>query len=105
VGRRGPYFGLGVARATMAPLFVWLVQNDFLPFPYAEHRALPSRGLIDHVWHPLQFGVGQAFFLVPPALIALPLFFPRRRPKKLALGAVAFDRRIVDWLAFGPFAT
>ena len=30
------------------PHLVWLVQSDFLPFTYAEHRALPSRGLIDH---------------------------------------------------------
>jgi len=101
----GPYIAVAVALVTMAPHIVWLVQNDFLPFTYAEHRALPSRGLIDHIWHPVQFGVGQAFFLIPSALIALPLFFPRRRPNELALGADAFDRRIVDWLAFGPFGT
>ena len=51
----GPYIAIAVALVTMAPHLVWLVQNDFLPFAYAEHRALPSRGLIDHVWHPLQF--------------------------------------------------
>src|SRR6185295_10714736 len=73
----GPYIAVAIALVTMAPHIVWLVQNNFLPFTYAEHRALPSRGLIDHVWHPLQFG----------------------------LGADTFDRRIVDWLAFGPFAT
>jgi hypothetical protein len=87
----------------MAPHLVWLVQNDFLPFAYAEHRSLPSRGLIDHVWHPLQFALGQAFFLVPSALIAMPLFFPRRRAEKR--GGNDFDRRIVTWLAFGPIAT
>ena len=101
----GPYIAVAVALVTMAPHIVWLVQNDFLPFTYAEHRALPSHGLIDHIWHPLQFGIGQAFFLIPSALIALPLFFPRRRPSELTLGADAFDRHIVDWLAFGPFAT
>src|SRR5262245_38056314 len=101
----GPYVAAATALATMAPHLVWLVQNDFLPFAYAEHRALPSRGLIDHIWHPLQFGIGQAFFLIPSLLIAVPLFLPRRSPNELALGADAFDRRIVDWLAFGPFAT
>ena len=31
---------------------------------------------------------------------------PRRNAaSELALGADAFDRRIVDWLAFGPIAT
>src|SRR5690242_6889413 len=101
----GPSSAAAAALLVVAPHLVWLAQNDFLPFTYAEHRALPSRGLIDHIWHPLQFGIGQAFFLIPSALIALPLFFPRRRPSELALGADAFDRRIVDWLAFGPFAT
>jgi 4-amino-4-deoxy-L-arabinose transferase-like glycosyltransferase len=99
----GPYIAVAAALATMAPHLVWLVQNDFLPFAYAEHRSLPSRGLIDHVWHPLQFALGQAFFLVPSALIAMPLFFPRRRAEKR--GGNDFDRRIVTWLAFGPIAT
>ncbi|MGC2435980.1 MAG: glycosyltransferase family 39 protein [Pseudolabrys sp.] len=99
----GPYIAVVAALITMAPHIVWLVQNDFLPFIYAEHRALPSRGLVDHIWHPLQFGVGQAFFLVPSLLIALPLFFPRAN--EMALSADTFDRRVVNWLAFGPFAT
>src|SRR5690242_20797343 len=51
----GPYVAAAAALVTMAPHLVWLVQNDFLPFAYAEHRALPSRGLIDHPWHPLPF--------------------------------------------------
>ena len=87
----------------MAPHIVWLVQNDFLPFTYAEHRALPSRGLIDHVWHPLQFGIGQALFLIPSLMITLPLFIPRQGAN--APSAAAFDMRIVTWLAFGPVAT
>ena len=99
----GPYVAAGAALITIAPHLVWLVQNDFLPFAYAEHRALPSRGLIDHIWHPFQFALGQAFFLVPSALIATPLFFPRQRAKRSAVDA--FDRRIVTWLAFGPMVT
>ena len=78
----GPYIAAAVALVTMAPHLVWLVQNDFLPFSYAEHRALPSRGLIDHVWHPFQFALGQAFFLVPSVLIAVPLFFPTAEREK-----------------------
>ncbi len=103
----GPYIAIAVALITMAPHLVWLVQNDFLPFSYAEHRALPSRGLIDHIWHPLQFAVSQLFFLVPSLLIALPLFAPRERAGEppLASGADAFDWRIVTLLAFGPMAT
>src|SRR6202163_1021265 len=73
----GPYVALAAALVVMAPHLIWLLQNDFLPFSYAEHRALPSRGLIDHIWHPLQFTLSQAFFLLPSLLIALPLFYPR----------------------------
>jgi hypothetical protein len=103
----GPYIAMAAALITMAPHLVWLVQSDFLPFAYAEHRALPSRGLIDHVWHPLQFAVSQLFFLIPSLLIALPLFYPRARAGEppVALSADAFDRRIVALLAFGPMAT
>ena len=103
----GPYIAVTAALITMAPHLVWMVQNDFLPFAYAEHRALPSRGLIDHVWHPLQFAISQLFFLIPSLLIALPLFYPRARAGEppVAMSADAFDYRIVTWLAFGPMAT
>ncbi len=103
----GPYIALAAALVTMAPHLVWLVNNDFLPFTYAEHRALPSRGLIDHVWRPLQFAIGQLFFLLPSLLIAVPLLLPRSRAgaPALAASADAYDRRIVALLAFGPVAT
>jgi hypothetical protein len=96
-----------VALITMAPHLVWLVQNDFLPFTYAERRASLASGLTDHIWHPLQFAIGQLVFLIPSMLIALPLFVPRRRGNEepIAIGADSFDRRIVAWLAFGPIAT
>ena len=78
----GPYIALAAALVTMAPHLVWLVNNDFLPFTYAEHRALPSRGLIDHVWRPLQFAISQLFFLLPSLLIAAPLFCRARAPAR-----------------------
>jgi Dolichyl-phosphate-mannose-protein mannosyltransferase len=103
----GPYIALAAAVAIMAPHLVWLVQNDFLPFSYAEHRALPSRGLLDHVWHPLQFAISQLFFLIPSLLIALPLFWPRRAASELPAAATAdaFEQRVVALQAFGPMAT
>src|SRR5665647_2756972 len=102
----GPYVALAAALIVMAPHLVWLVQNDFLPFAYAEHLSLPSRGLIDHVWHPLQFAASQAFFLVPSLLIAAPLLYPRRNASEppVAMTADAYDLRIVALLAFGPMA-
>jgi 4-amino-4-deoxy-L-arabinose transferase-like glycosyltransferase len=102
----GPYLAAAAAVITMAPHLVWLVQNDFLPFTYIEHRATLSHGVIDNVWHPLQFAIGQLFFVIPSILIALPLVVPRRNNTgTMAIGADAFDRRIVTCLAFGPFAT
>ncbi|HEU4661277.1 MAG TPA: glycosyltransferase family 39 protein [Pseudolabrys sp.] len=99
----GPYIAVATALIVMAPHLVWLVQNDFLPFAYAEHRAVPARGLLDHFWHPLQFAVGQLFFLLPAILIAVPLFTPSRSDEPSpVIDADAFDRRIVAWLAFGP---
>ena len=103
----GPYVALAAALITMAPHLVWLVQNDFLPFAYAEHRALPSRGLIDHVWHPLQFAVEPV--VLPGAVAAdRAAAVLSARARERAAGrdsADAFDRRIVTWLAFGPMAT
>lgn len=101
----GPYVALAAALAVMAPHLIWLAQNDFLPFAYAQSRAVPSRGVIDHVWHPVQFAIGQLFFMIPALVIAQPLFLPRARNAQPAAGADAFDRRIVKLLVFGPFAT
>ena len=39
----GPWIAAAVALAVMAPHLVWLVQNDFLPFHYAEARAVAAR--------------------------------------------------------------
>jgi Dolichyl-phosphate-mannose-protein mannosyltransferase len=113
----GPWLALALALLIMAPHLVWLVQNDFLPFAYAERRAAPSRGLIDHVIHPLVFAASQVVFLVPALAIAAALFIPPPkgeggRAKRGGVGelggineADAFDRRIVSLLAFGPAAT
>lgn len=103
----GPYVAIAVAIVTVAPHLVWLVKNDFLPFAYAEHRAVLSRGWYDHLWRPLQFAIGQLFFLLPALLIAAPLFFPRKNAGETPLAAKTddYDRRIVTLLAFGPVAT
>lgn len=100
----GPWVALAVALLVMAPHLVWLVQNDFLPFAYANARAVLPRGLLDHVLHPAAFAVGQFAFLLPALLIAVPLFWPRAGAP-VAATADAFDRRIVTLLAFGPAAT
>src|SRR5262249_45197792 len=85
----------------MAPHLVWLVKNDFLPFAYASARAVPSRGPIDHVWHPLLFTASQFATMLPALAIALPLAWPRSQARAAVLDD--FDRRIVTLLTFGPF--
>ncbi|HXX25716.1 MAG TPA: glycosyltransferase family 39 protein [Pseudolabrys sp.] len=103
----GPYVAAIVALIVAAPHVVWLVKNDFLPFAYAEHRAVLPRSWYDHLWHPFEFGISQVFFLIPSLLIAAPLFFPRRaasEPQARWPGD-DFDYRIVTWLAFGPLVT
>src|SRR5262249_11548098 len=74
----GPYVATAVALLVAAPHLVWLVQNDFLPFRYADARAEPSRGIFDHVWHPVQFLVGQFAFALPALAVAATLVVPRR---------------------------
>jgi hypothetical protein len=101
----GPWIAAAIALAAMAPHLLWLLQNDFLPFAYADSRASLPRGLLDHLWHPLVFAGGQIFFFLPGLLIAAALFWPRPREAATPATADAFDRRIVTLLAFGPAAT
>jgi 4-amino-4-deoxy-L-arabinose transferase-like glycosyltransferase len=100
----GPYVAAAVALIVMAPHLTWLVQNDFLPLRYAEARAAPSNGFLDHILHPLFFALSQLFFLAPALFIASSLFWPRGAGAA-PVSADAYDRRIVTWLAFGPVAT
>jgi 4-amino-4-deoxy-L-arabinose transferase-like glycosyltransferase len=117
----GPWIALAVALVVMTPHLVWLWNNDFLPFAYAERRAAPSRGIIDHVIHPFVFAVSQLVFLLPSLVIAAALIWPRASARDLpaakrtdgtalpkqkkASTADEFDRRIVTLLAFGPAMT
>jgi 4-amino-4-deoxy-L-arabinose transferase-like glycosyltransferase len=101
----GPWLAAAVALALAAPHLWWLVAHDFLPFVYADARATPSRGLLDHVVHPLFFAAGQLAALLP-ALLPLGAMVARRaapaaeRPPALD----RFDRRYLVTLALGPGA-
>ena len=105
----GPWVALVLALVVMAPHLIWLVQNDFLPFAYASARSSPVRGPLDHVVHPLAFAVGQLAFMLPALIIAAAFLWPRPKSGEaaapVAVGADAFDRRIVTLLTFGPAVT
>ena len=100
----GPWLAAAVAVLVMAPHLLWLLQNDFLPFAYANARAAPSRGFLDHILHPTVFALSQVLFLIPALLIAAALVWPRPKTP-VARTTDAFDRRIITLLAFGPAAT
>ena len=76
----GPWLALIVALVIAAPHVVWLVQSDFLPLAYAEHRAAEVRGWYDHVLHPAAFVASQIFFLLPSFFIASALVWPTPLP-------------------------
>src|SRR5262245_12848385 len=101
----GPYVAAVVALIAMAPHLLWLVANDFLPFAYADARALHFRGPLDYLIKPPKFLLSQLGFLVPSLLIAAPYLRRDVRADVQTYAADAFDRRIVTLLAFGPVAT
>jgi len=101
----GPYLAAFVALIVAAPHLIWLARNDFLPFAYAEARALPYRGFYDHFLHPFVFLVSHLGAMLPALFIAAPLF--RTDTGKLWSGKLNFDFagetfRIVTLLAWGP---
>ena len=98
----GPYLAAAVALIIMAPHLIWLVQNDFLPFAYADARAVHARGFFDHIWHPVLFLLSQLGTMLPSFFIASPLFRPWNGKFNLDFTDDAF--RIVTLLALGPTA-
>jgi Dolichyl-phosphate-mannose-protein mannosyltransferase len=100
----GPWIALTVALVVAAPHIAWLIAHDFLPFQYVDARAAPSRGLLDHLFHPLQAIALQLIALLPALVIGSPLAWP---PRIAALNARPnyLSYRAVTLLAFGPIAT
>jgi len=111
LGTPGPWLAIMVAMAVMAPHLIWLVQNDFLPFGYAEARAAQFKKATDYLVKPAGFLLSQVGFLLPSLLIATPylrndVHAPETAEKsELEMLASEFDRRIVTLLAFGPMTT
>ncbi|MCX7312203.1 MAG: glycosyltransferase family 39 protein [Alphaproteobacteria bacterium] len=99
----GPYVAAAIAVLVALPHLIWLVQNDFLPFAYADARARPFKSGLDYAVKPAMFLLGQIGAFVPSLLIALPCVW-KRAPAADDDGTApsAFDRRIVTLLAFGP---
>jgi 4-amino-4-deoxy-L-arabinose transferase-like glycosyltransferase len=103
----GPWVGAAATLAVIAPNLFWLLEHGSSPFGYAQARAAPPGGPLDHLVNPLRFLIGQIPSLIPPALIAAPLFWPpaQKTQPRAGAGPDAFDRRIIALLAFGPALT
>jgi 4-amino-4-deoxy-L-arabinose transferase-like glycosyltransferase len=101
----GPWIAIVVALAVMSPHLIWLVDNEFLPFRYADARAAPFRGVIDYLVKPPLFALSQLLFLLPSLIVAAPYLKRDAGAPAFASTADDFDRRIVTMLAFGPAAT
>src|SRR4029078_1685938 len=61
----GPWIAVAVALVVMSPHLVWLVQNDFFSFAYAEARAVHFKGARDYLIKPSRFVMSQLGVLVP----------------------------------------
>ena len=106
----GPWLGIALALFIASPHVVWLIENNFAPFAYVDHRSAPASHWWDYIWHPAFFALGQFFFMLPALVIAAMFVWPRpaadssASPVPAPFGADAFDRRIVTVIAFGPAA-
>lgn len=99
----GPWLMALAFFVVLAPNLWWLAGNDFLPFRYVDARARIATHWYQVVTFPLQWTVGQIFFLAPAiGLLALAVTGARRAPA--AAAGDAFARRYVTMLALGPFA-
>jgi 4-amino-4-deoxy-L-arabinose transferase-like glycosyltransferase len=94
----GPWLMALAFFVVIAPHLYWLVEHSFLPLRYADARAKVATHWYHTVTYPLQWTVGQIFFLLPA--IGLTALAVRRE----GVSATSFARRYVTVLALGPFA-
>lgn len=99
----GPYLAILVACVLVAPHVLWLLENDFLPFHYAQGRAGDTLGLLDRLARPVGFTAAQIADHVPMVLLLLlsGLLWFRRLDTPLP-PEDAESRRFLLWLGIGP---
>jgi len=99
----GPYLCLGIAFLLFLPHMLWLFDNNFLPYAYAESRMrhpTPSGILRSAIIIPAVF-VGSQLIAIFPALLVLVAFVGNKLPpQKNALRG--FDRMFLASVTFGP---
>jgi len=76
----GPYLALTVLLAVIAPHLVWLVQNHFPTFNYAEARAGHGASIVHRILAPFSFLLSQIATLLPALIVAAAVGLLRRTP-------------------------
>ena len=92
----GPYLCAAAALAVISPHLVWLRDNNFVSFTYAQSRPVRAG---DRLLNPLTFLGAIVLTLVPAAAAILPVLSrpPLHRDKSVA-------SRFITWMALGPIA-
>ncbi|MDT3685801.1 MAG: glycosyltransferase family 39 protein [Pseudorhodoplanes sp.] len=99
----GPYLMALAFGVVIAPHVAWLLDHlTQSPLIYAELRARQAERWYQFITFPLRW-IGGQFFFVLPALVMLGFAYGPRPIVQQADGALAFARRYVTMLAFGPF--
>lgn len=98
----GPYLMALACAVVIAPNVWWLINHDFLPFRYADERAVAAVHWYQYVTFPLQWTASQALDLLPAGGLLALLYLGKTAGPQVS-AAPASDRRYVAWLALGPF--
>jgi 4-amino-4-deoxy-L-arabinose transferase-like glycosyltransferase len=101
----GPWIALASFALVLAPHAIWLVDHDFLPFSYVDHRSAHAARAIDYLVYPALFAGSQLMYLLPAiAMIALLVGRPGGGAAAPPMPPVdGFARRYLTVATFGPF--
>ncbi|MBU6474512.1 MAG: glycosyltransferase family 39 protein [Alphaproteobacteria bacterium] len=97
---KGPWLTILFGMALMMPHIVWLFENRFMPFTYAENRFQHPPYPFDFIIVPAQFVFWQALTLLPAIVLYAGSF---GKPRAAAQGRdIPFDKAFLYTVAFGP---
>lgn len=100
----GPYIAIAIASFLFLPHFLWLLDNHFLPFNYAEdrlRRPIDSTIIHSYVLAPLYF-IGSQILACLPAILIFVALLGHRKPLHETVFS-KFDRAFITTITFGPF--
>lgn len=102
LGSYGPYLTVAVGMVLLGPHLKWLIDNDFLPFDYADGRAEQAEHFYQHLTFPIDFFLAQ--LLSMSAMLVLFIWSMYGRVLFKSRVALDFDRVFLNVIALGPVA-